>query len=132
MNDQLYALLIRSFDASLDRKEQIQLQQALSEPEIRVEHDRIVTLRKMIGQTAASTFKPFFVQRLLQRLVSAHEEFRRWLLWGFRRVALTGVVIALLLACYNISKQHSVSLAAAFAQPEYTLEQVLRFEVLSQ
>ena len=129
MNDKLHTLLIRSFDASLDEKEQVQLQQALVEPEISHERDRIVLLRTKIKETAASAFGPFFVQRVLQRLVSAHEEFRRWLLWGYRRVALIGAVIVLLLASYNMSKHDSVSLAAAFAQPEHTLEQVLRLEV---
>lgn len=129
MNDQLHTLLIRSFDASLDEKERVQLQQALVEPEIRHERDRIVVLRTKIKETAASTFGPFFVQRVLQRLVSVHEEFRRWLLWGYRRVALIGAVIVLLLASYNMSRRDSVSLAAAFAQPEYTLEQVVRLEV---
>jgi len=129
MNDQLYDLLIRSFDAVLDEIEYAQLEQALSEGENKVEYDRLVALRKMIKGTAASAFKPFFVQRLLQRLASAHEEFRRWLLWDFRRAALAGTIIAFLLACYNISRHDSVSLAAAFAQPEYTLEQVLRLEV---
>lgn len=129
MNDQLHALLIRSFDGSLDEKEQVQLEQALLEPEIRVERDRIVLLRTKIKETAASAFEPFFVQRLLERLASAHEEFRRWLLWDYRRVAVVGVVIMLLLASYNMSKRDSVSIAAAFAQPKYTLEQVLRLEV---
>jgi hypothetical protein len=129
MNDQLHTLLIRSFDASLDEKEQVQLEQALLEPEIHVERDRIALLRTIIKETAASGFEPFFVQRLLQRLASAHEEFRRWLLWGYRRVALIGAVIMLLLASYNMSKRDSVSLAAAFAQPEYTLEQVVRLQV---
>lgn len=129
MNDQLHTLLIRSFDASLDEKERIQLQQALVEPEIRHERDRIVVLRTKIKETAASAFGPFFVQRVLQRVVSAHEEFRRWLLWGYRRVALIGAVIVLLLASYNMSKRDSISLAAAFAQSEYTFEQVVRLEV---
>ena len=129
MNDQLHTLLIRSFDDSLDEKEQNQLQQTLLEPEISVEYNRIVMLRKMITQTTASAFKPFFVRRVLQRLASAHEEFRRWLLWDYRRVAVVGAVIVLLLASYNMSKRDSLSIAAAFAQPEYTLEQVLRLEV---
>jgi hypothetical protein len=129
MNDQLYNLLVRSFDAVLDEIDYAQLEQALSEPENKVEYDRLVALRKMIKGTAASAFKPFFVQRLLQRLASAHEEFRRWLFQDFRRVALVGGIIALLLACYNVSKHDSISLEAVFAQPEYTLEQVLRLEV---
>jgi len=129
MNDKLHTLLIRSFDASLDDNERVQLQQALVNSEVRNERDRIVVLRTQIKVTAASAFGPLFVQRVLRRLVSAHEEFRRWLLWGYRRVALIGAVIVLLLASYNMSKHDSVSLAAAFAQPEHTLEQVLRLEV---
>jgi hypothetical protein len=83
----------------------------------------------MIKEAAASAFRPFFVQRVLRRILSAQEEFRRWLLLDFRRVALIGAIIALLLVCYNVSKHDSISLAAAFAQPDYTLEQVLRLEV---
>ena len=129
MNDQFYSLLIRSFDDSLDEKERIRLGQALLDSELRVERDHIVVLRTKIKETAASAFEPFFVQRLLQRLASAHEEFQRWLLRDYRRVAVAGAVLVLLLASYNMSKRDSVSLAAAFAQPEYTLEQVLRLEV---
>lgn len=129
MNDQLYDILLRSFDIPLDERGQVKLQQALADPEIRAEHDRLRTMRSLINQSARSAFEPFFVQRLLQRLVSAQEEFRRWLLWDFQRVALAGMVAAVLLAYYNVSRRDSVNIAAAFAEREYTFEQVLRLEV---
>jgi hypothetical protein len=128
MNNQLHTLLIRSLDAPLDEKEQAQLREALALTEIRHERDRFVSLRSMIKETAASTFEPLFVQRLLQRLATAQEEFRRWLVWDYRRVVIVGAVFVLLLASYNMARCNSVSLSGAFAQPEYTLEQALRLE----
>jgi len=129
MNEQLHNVFVRSFDAVLTEDERVQLVRALSEAENRVEYDRLVAMRTMLRGAAVSAFKPFFIERLLQRILSFQEEFRRWLLWDFRRIALVGIMSACLLVCYNVSSHGSISLAAAFAQREYTLEQALRLEV---
>jgi len=130
MKNEDLELLYRSFDDSLTPEEQKQLDEALTHSKaLREEKTRIVTMRKAVSGNAARSFKPYFAERVMQRIEKTRQEqtkqdpFFESLLAVFRPVAMGAAVLMIILLTYNMIKSDRLSLAGAFAEPEVTLEE---------
>lgn len=132
MNKKALELLYRSLDGKLSGEEQRQLEEALADsPELRKEKERIMAIRSAISASAARSFRPFFAERVMRRITSAGEKrrsaevFFESLQYAFRRVAVVGAMVIVILAAYNFLKTGDVSVAGVFGMPQETLEEVL-------
>ncbi len=125
-------LLYRSFDNALTSGEQKQLERALKQSkELREEKRQINTMRTAISDSPAKSFKPFFTDKVMQRISSFNnakttpDTFFESLFTIFRPVFVTATILLIALLSYNLIKSDQPSLAGAFAEPEVTLEQAI-------
>lgn len=131
MNPSLYDLLYRSFDDTLSEAERRRLEDALaSSPALRDEHNRLVQLRQMVSDSAVGSFKPWFAERVLARIMTKEARetdlFFTALYAMFRRVVIATVVAILITVTYNLVQSGTISFAATFGfQEEPTLEEML-------
>ena len=132
MNKKALELLCKSFDSELSREEKRQLEEALADSsELRQEQERIAAMRESISTGAARSFRPFFAERVMNRIASLDEvkngaqQFFESLQFAFRRVAVVGATAIVLLAAYNFIRTGEISVAGAFGLPQETLEDVL-------
>jgi hypothetical protein len=101
-------LLYRSFDDTLTPEEERALQKQLKESlELRQEKSRILAIRQGIAGNATASFKPLFAERVINRIRTEESRlvqqqlFFETLLTLFRRVALVGCIVAILLISLN-------------------------------
>ncbi|MDZ7335704.1 MAG: hypothetical protein ONB33_12265 [candidate division KSB1 bacterium] len=129
MNQKLLSLLYRSFDGQLSPAEQKQLDQALSDSAaLRAEKNRIEQLRSMISHSGHRTFRPFFAEKVIQKIRDYRrpaESFVDSLITVFRPVAIAVTILLVVLLSYNLFMSEDKSLSSAFAEPEIKLEQAL-------
>ena len=132
MNDKILKLLYRSFDEPLTPAEKLFLDNALKQHrELREEKERISALREKVSRNGSQSFKPFFAERVMQRIsrseygTSGQEVFWDSLVTMFRPVAIGAAIILLVIMTYNIKKSDHLSFAAAFASQEVTLEDAI-------
>ncbi len=132
MKEEILELLGRSFDSSLSDVEQRQLEEALAEsPELRAEKARVEALRKAVSSSVATSFDPFFADRVMQRIREEQTEGREESLIAdslivlFRRVAAVAAVLTLSVMSYNLFSSESKSFAAAIGFPQETISDVL-------
>ena len=129
MKDELLDLLYRSFDSDLTAEEQSRLQEGLAgSAELRAEKKRLQSIRRAITDGAAESFRPFFAERVMQRLEGElrpengiHELFDS-LAHAFRRIAVVGAAAAVILIALNLSSSDDKTLAAAFGVNESSVE----------
>ena len=128
MKEKDLELLYRSFDAPLTPEEQKRLKNALvGSKALRQEKKRIESIRKSVAHSAAHSFKPFFADRVMQRIEKSRQEqtesdpFFESLIAVFRPVAMGAAVLMIVLLTFNMIKSDRLSLAGAFAEPEVTL-----------
>ncbi len=132
MKEEILELLGRSFDSSLSDAEQQQLDEALAESaELRAEKSRLETLRNAVSSSAATSFDPFFADRVMQRLREEQAEgseeslIADSLIVLFRRVAAVAAVLTLCVMSYNLFSSEHMSLAAAMGIPQESISDVL-------
>lgn len=87
------------------------------------------SLTHLIRENTEDSFGPYFSSRVMNRINSRTSEdaFTQALVWLFRRVAVTALVLIVALTAYNVSTQHSLgnnrsTLEKALALPPVTLE----------
>ncbi len=133
-NKKILKLLYRSFDDRLKEKDQQKLAQALEDsPGLRQEKEKIQTQRKIIANTAAQSFKPFFIERVMEQVNALGgktnglglEMFYESLVSVFRRFAAAGAVISVLLFFYNLGVGEILSLEEALTMSDITLRAIL-------
>jgi len=133
-NKKILKLLYRSFDDRLKEKDQQKLTQALEDsPGLRQEKEKIQTQRKIIANTAARSFKPFFIERVMEQVNALGgktnglglEMFYESLVPVFRRFAAAGAVISVLLFFYNLGVGEILSLEEALTMSDITLRAIL-------
>lgn len=132
MTDETFDLLYRSLDGDLTADEQQRLEAALSSsPELCREKNRLEAIRKAVAASGTDSFRPFFAERVMQRIRSTAEEgveeqtFSRYLSHVFRRVVLAGAAVVIAFVIYNVAASRDVSLSTALGVPEITMEEVL-------
>jgi anti-sigma factor RsiW len=128
MNDKTLDLLYRSLDEELAPAERRRLDEALQQSEsLREERSRSLAVRKSLSAGAAEAFKPFFVERVMNRLSreGRPETFLESLSYVFRRVVFAGAAAVIALAVFNIASSDTVSATAALGLPEITIDDVM-------
>jgi hypothetical protein len=115
MKKNLLKLLYRSFDDQLSLEEQAKLKDALSSSE----------------EMRREKFAPFFADRVMQKIRDQKEtsdqrvdDFLISLILSFRKIALTGAVIALLLLTTNFISGGGVSVDTALALQQMSIEDI--------
>ena len=127
MDKRIRRLLYRSFEGSLMPEEQRRLEDSLAKSKsLREEKQRLEAIRHSVTSSTSHTFEPFFAERVMRRIEqkkSQQEPFFDALLAVFRPVFVGAVVMVIGLVSYNMIRKDRISLAAAFAEPEVTLEE---------
>jgi len=124
-------LLYRFFDSELNEKEKKQLEEALKiSEELRQEKEQISAQRKAISESTATSFKPFFAERVISRIDSIKKgnglvDFYESLKAIFRRFAIAGIVIMLILIFYNFTTGEGMSVDDAFYTSDVIFEEIL-------
>ena len=102
-------LLYRSFDDELSAAENLRLDRALEQSvELRDEKDKIAQLRNGISGKTAPSFKPFFAERVTNRVIDIsksgfkQQDFFESLNFIFKRVAIVGFIAVIVLFSVNI------------------------------
>jgi len=132
-NKKILELLYRSFDDNLKEKEQKQLAEALeNSKELRKEKELIAAQRQFISDSAAQSFKPFFADRVMNRIKRISEKkntletFYDTFKAVFQRFAIAGAVIMLALIIYNLGIGDSLSVEEIFYASDFTFEEILQ------
>jgi len=132
MNDKILKLLYRSFDEKLTPAEQQQLKEALNQSkELQEEQKRIAEMRIKIKESSTQSFKPFFAERVMQKISrSCEKENKQEMFFDslfsiFRPMAIAATILLLVIMSYNIMKTDRLSLAGAFATTEVSLEEAV-------
>jgi hypothetical protein len=128
MNNKLLNLLYKSFDGTLTAKEQEILKKGLSESAaLRNKREKILLLRGHLADAKLDSFKPFFAERVMNRIKSNQKQKIGFdsLVALFRPLAITTAAILIILLSYNMKKTQNYTLAGALGQEQVTLEQVM-------
>ena len=130
MKKKLIQLLYRSFDKNLSGKRKKQLEAALIQStELKREKEQITAIRSAIASSAEKSFKPFFAERVMNRVkYSRHQEqasFFDSLVYIFKPVAIASVFLIVIMFSYNWLAKDNASLVNAMNESELTLVQVL-------
>ncbi|MGA9406736.1 MAG: hypothetical protein WBW71_06345 [Bacteroidota bacterium] len=129
MDNNLYNLLLRSFDTQLSNGERGQLEHALaSSEELRAMRQEIVDMRLKVQTMKGGSFKPFFSERVLERLRKPQQLIGDYFISVFRAVAVGAAVLVIILSVYNITGENTFTVDSALGIHHPTLEQVLALE----
>ena len=132
MDKKILRLLYRSFDDELNQEEKERLDRALKgSEELREEKERILAQRQALAASSVFSFKPFFAERVMSRIESlgnkknGFESFYETLLSMFRRFAIIGAAILLLLLIYNLQTGDILSTDDILYASDFTFEKIL-------
>jgi anti-sigma factor RsiW len=132
MDRKILKLLYRSFDDELTEKERARLEKAVKESDdLRKEKDRILAQREALAESAAPSFRSLFPERVMRRIESldqkknGFESFYETLLVVFRRFAIVGAAILLLLLIYNLQSGDILSSDEIYYASDLTFEEIL-------
>ncbi len=131
MNKKLAELLYRSFDGELTKEEKVLFEKALRESaKLRQERDRIIQLRNKISGSAVSSFKPFFAERVANRMRkilmnNPEQDFLGSLSHVFRRVVIGAAIVFTLLFSANLIEGKFHSFEKNVSNSEMSLDDVL-------
>jgi hypothetical protein len=134
MERKILRLLYRSFDDELDEGETKRLAEALRKSEaLRKERDRIRAQRQAIAESPKPSFESHFAERVMGRIdalkdkKNGMEAFYEALLTMFRRLALAGAAILLLLLIYNLRTGDALSTDDIFYSSDIAIEEISNF-----
>jgi hypothetical protein len=132
MDKKILKLLYRSFDDELNEKEREQLEKALKKSkELQEEREQIIAQRQALAASSEPSFKPFFAERVMNRIESLGrrnnglESFYEILLLMFRRFAVIGAALLLLLLIYNLQTGDILSSEEMMFASDFTFEEFL-------
>lgn len=134
MSKNLRKWLYRSLDGPLRPRIKKRLESALSRsPELRAEKKQIIAQRQEIAGSAVHSFEPLFAERVWSRIQSKKqpdESFYESLKVVFRRFAVAGAIIVILLLSYNLGKKNSLASDEIFYTADVTFENLLQLPLL--
>jgi hypothetical protein len=128
MNQKILDLLYKSFEVQLTKHEQHQLERALADSEqLRAEKERIAVLRKSVAAGTNDSFKPFFADRVMQRIRAQREENEQELFFDslihfFRPIAIAAIVLVIILTGYNMVGDNPLTGENGLAITEISVE----------
>ncbi|MDP4115591.1 MAG: hypothetical protein Q8903_05625, partial [Bacteroidota bacterium] len=110
-NNKIKKLIYKSLDGILSEKEERMLNEELqSSVEARLMYDEIAGIRKAVQNIEPEPFKPFFEERLLDKINNPqviegnNSGWTESLTKSFRQIAFTTVIILALLVLYNVNQ----------------------------
>ena len=119
MDKKIKKILYLSFDTDLTAEEKKLLEDVLAESEeLRKEKEQLGGMRKAIASEQKENFKPFFADRVMQRIdsldnpVEKSEQFFASLLSLFRPVAVIGATVVFILTAFNVYQGRDLSLSS--------------------
>lgn len=134
MSKKIKRWLYRSLDGSLRPRAKKRLDAALARsPELRTERQRILSQRRDISGMAASSFEPLFAERVMSRIRTMNQNtdpFYEALRSVFRKFAVAGTILVILLLSYNLVKDNSFNSEEIFFTADTTFENMLRLPLL--
>ena len=122
-------LLFKSLDGNTSPGESEILRKELQHSEeLRKTAKQINEMRKLVSESAETSFKPFFEERLLSKLnASTAPElyFNSWtnsLAVSFRQVAITAIIILVILVSFNLNNGNKYSIENIFSSSHKNIE----------
>ncbi len=132
MNKKIVKLLYKSFDAPLSEKEKEILAKALKESDdLRREKEKIIAMREKLASAPVASFKPFFAERVLNRIreqknsMSERMSIFDSLVAAFKPVAIAAIILLISIMFYNLKTTENYTLSGALGKEPLTLEQVV-------
>jgi hypothetical protein len=132
MNNKLLKLIFKELDSTLTEIEKAELTKGLAESEeLQIEREKILKMRMVVAASSKESFKPFFAERILQKInkpsqdVIGFEAFVDFLVNPFRKITLTAAFLVLILISYNLGISGDISLDGAFGIPRVSVEDAL-------
>lgn len=130
MNERkLEELLYKSFDAALTESEAKLLKVGLeNSPKLLDEYNRLAEIRSLTAQSAHTVFKPFFEDRVISRIEQLNREengitgLANSLVFSFKQIGLTALILFVLLFAYNINSGNSRSLKVILGMEDTGIE----------
>lgn len=140
MNKKVLDLLYRSFDEELSAAERKYLNEMLHKSKkLYSEQQKIKLIRDSIAESAEQSFSPTFSEQVMARLrmkkhkqTNGMEDFLDSLWWAFKRVALAGSFITLLLIGLSVIQKGKISIDSLLALPQVNLEETFELTVLTE
>ena len=130
MNKNIFDLLYRSFDGNLTDEEQALLAKAIENSGVlQDEQKEIMRMREKIIKIKTSSFKPFFTERVMNRITGLNDNVFDpvSLILVFRRLVLVSAIIVIILIPLNFRKTNTISYNIA----SYSFEQIIEEKSLS-
>lgn len=129
----LELLIYKSLDSKLSGDESVLLESELqNSEECRKLYRQITELRKTVSSSAETSFSPLFEERLLNKIFRQEAKLQplngltESLALSFRKVALIGSVVLLVLISYNVASGENYSIESilgTYSAPiEYALD----------
>ena len=135
MNNKLLKLMLKELDSNLTETEKAELQKELAESEelqnVLLDRQRILKIRQAVADSSRSSFKPFFAERIMQKInqpsqdANRYEVFVDFLVNPFRKIALIAIFLTLILISYNLGSRGDISLDGALGIPQISVEDAL-------
>jgi hypothetical protein len=126
MNNRIYRLMLKAFDAPLRTAELKVLENSLEDsPELRSNQKIFQCLRQALSSASYTSFGPAFVQRVVAVAYSAYDEFEHWLRVSFERTAIVALGLAIACAYYSLSVHGSADIAELFGQPGPSIDRLV-------
>ncbi len=130
-------LLYRSFDTELSKKKILRLEKALNElKDLRVEKGLIQSRRQAVVDSAKRAFRPYFADRVMAHVAAIgdkkepQESFYDALMFGFKRLALVGALVMIILLFFNVFQGRIIPVNEVFFASDFTLEEILNLPIL--
>lgn len=128
MKDSIQELLVRSLLNELTEQETETVKRALQQdPPLRRQYAELKQTRHWLRQEAPE-FRPFFAERVVNRLkresARVTEDFLSAFSYMFRRVAVAGAVLGLILLVVNLSHPGSVFPVQDYVVTQLSLDEV--------
>lgn len=132
MNKKIIKLLYKSFDAPLSENEKEVLAKTLKESEgLRREKEKIIAMREKLASAPAASFKPFFAERVLNRIRGQNNSMGERasifdsLVAAFKPMAIAAMILLISILFYNLKTTENYTLAGALGKEPVSLEQVV-------
>jgi hypothetical protein len=128
-NKKIEKLIYRKLDGTLSDNELEYLNHECDNSEsLRKEYQQITELRDKISESGIKSFKPFFEERLLDKLSAGEQTNKHTNGWitsltaSFRQIALTAAIILAILVVYNLGRGNYYSIQTIFGVSQSNLE----------
>ncbi len=129
-------LLYRSFDSNLSKKKNLRLEKALDESKaLRDEKELVLSRRQAVTDNAERAFRPYFADRVMAQIAAIgdkkepQESFYNALMYGFKRLAVVGALVVIVLLFFNVFQGHIIPVDEVFFASDLVFEEILNLPI---